>query len=774
MLQQRTSAPAVGPSYDVVGCYHQDQVNGFTDEFLDGFLDLAELAGATSVLDAMGGDGNLTARLLAYCKQRGLPPPRCVVLEYSQVQCEFARLKLEGTGAEVVCGDVLGMTDRATGSALAGESFDRVLIKSGSHEIPLGDQAKLCAAAARVLEPGGLFLNLGFLFDEPRERDEFREIARVKDTLAGMTSAAEHRHFLTREELYGRLRGAGFVEPRCAQHFDYVIHSDVVEKQYFGTADRDRVRVELQVPQVRAVTLRARGRVRFEGERCIMSLPGEMTVARKPSLAEVRSRGPRPEALALLRGVAPHAALLRAVAARIPAGSAVLELGCADGALYGLLQAKDVRYRGVDPCPALVEHARLRWGGRRGAEFAAADLAGIELPPAKYDTVVLLNSYDLPGLDAPELLRRAFSALRPEGRLIVFGPTATTALGAAQAGVLAGAGDPESLREAAARYLSAPRGWSVEGMSELLASLAPCELLEADTGAWDGLGWMVVARKRGLPAAAPTTEEIFQRSLCAHLPPDRFRKLRDASVLVAGLGGGSNIAELLARKGVGRLLIADLDRYEAHNVRQRGSAVSTLGREKTEVMRERLLDVDPHIEVVAVPEGVTLANVAMLVRQSDVVVDMIDFHGMYEKLALYREARAQGKVVVTTPSVIDGGVLYVFAPDGPTWERFFDYRDDAPVADNGRRMLRRLIPRYPEEAPEAMYLAAARGERSIPLDAVGVEQASVLAVAAVANLVLGRTARVVFVPRGIQVDVSDPSFLARIVDWSSEFEGRTC
>ena len=95
--------------------------------------------------------------------------------------------------------------------------------------------------------------------------------------------------------------------------------------------------------------------------------------------------------------------------------------------------------------------------------------------------------------------------------------------------------------------------------------------------------------------------DIFQRSLTAHLPPSAFEALQRSSVLIAGLGGGSNIAELLVRKGIGRLRIADLDFYEPHNVRQRGSAASTWGRPKTLVMRERLLDINPHADIVAVP-----------------------------------------------------------------------------------------------------------------------------------------------------------------------------
>lgn len=269
----------------------------------------------------------------------------------------------------------------------------------------------------------------------------------------------------------------------------------------------------------------------------------------------------------------------------------------------------------------------------------------------------------------------------------------------------------------------------------------------------------------------PSLEMIFQRSLAAHLPEPQFSKLADASVLVAGLGGGSNIAELLVRKGVGNLAVADLDVYEAHNVRQRGSLASTWGRPKVDVMCGRLAEINPFVKVTPIREGVTEANADELVGKTDFVVDMLDFHALGEKVALHRAARRAGKPVLTAPSVVNGAVLYVFAPGGPTFEEFFGYQAGLPLAEQATRFLRRLIIRFPPEAPEQFYLAAARGERTIPLDAVGVDQAAVLTVGAIENLALGRVDRVVTVPRGIQVDLSDPSYLARILDFSQDFKG---
>jgi tRNA threonylcarbamoyladenosine dehydratase len=231
-----------------------------------------------------------------------------------------------------------------------------------------------------------------------------------------------------------------------------------------------------------------------------------------------------------------------------------------------------------------------------------------------------------------------------------------------------------------------------------------------------------------------------------------------------GLGGGSNIAELIARKGIGNLVIADPDVYEPHNVRQRGCLASTIGVSKVSVMLNRLYDINPDIFVMPIKDGITPENAWDLVSRCDYLVDMIDLHGIEGKLALHRAAKSQGKYVLTAPSVVNGAVLWVFPPTGPSFEEFFGLSEDLDIHDLAERLIQGAIPSFAPEAPKALYLEAAQGKRTIPLDAVGVDQAAVMCVAALENLILGRMDRVVLVPKGLQVDVSDSAHLAEIVE----------
>ncbi len=80
---------------------------------------------------------------------------------------------------------------------------------------------------------------------------------------------------------------------------------------------------------------------------------------------------------------------------------------------------------------------------------------------------------------------------------------------------------------------------------------------------------------------------------------ESMEKLKNASVIVFGVGGvGGYVAEALARMGVGRIALVDNDKVSVSNINRQIIALhSTVGRYKTEVMKERILDINPNAKV---------------------------------------------------------------------------------------------------------------------------------------------------------------------------------
>lgn len=104
-------------------------------------------------------------------------------------------------------------------------------------------------------------------------------------------------------------------------------------------------------------------------------------------------------------------------------------------------------------------------------------------------------------------------------------------------------------------------------------------------------------------------------------------KLANSSVAVFGLGGvGSYVAESLARLGVGSITVVDNDVISASNVnRQLYALQSTLGSNKTDVAKERILDINPSCNVTAMSvrfDNTTVGNFDF--SKYDYVADCID------------------------------------------------------------------------------------------------------------------------------------------------------
>ena len=114
-------------------------------------------------------------------------------------------------------------------------------------------------------------------------------------------------------------------------------------------------------------------------------------------------------------------------------------------------------------------------------------------------------------------------------------------------------------------------------------------------------------------------------------------RLKESSVLIVGVGGvGSYAAEAVARAGVGRITLMDGDRVQPSNLnRQLVALTSTLGRNKAEVMAERIRDIDLSADVTALARFYEEDD-ALDLTAYDWVIDAID--SVIAKTALIKTA----------------------------------------------------------------------------------------------------------------------------------------
>lgn len=128
-----------------------------------------------------------------------------------------------------------------------------------------------------------------------------------------------------------------------------------------------------------------------------------------------------------------------------------------------------------------------------------------------------------------------------------------------------------------------------------------------------------------------------------------YHYLPQLRICVIGMGGvGSWAAESLARTGVGHLTIIDHDDISASNInRQLHALQETVGHSKVELMRERLLSINPDCDVIAEDDFLAESNLEhYLDRQFDVVIDAID--SIRFKAAMIAFCRRRKIRIVTT------------------------------------------------------------------------------------------------------------------------------
>ncbi len=160
-------------------------------------------------------------------------------------------------------------------------------------------------------------------------------------------------------------------------------------------------------------------------------------------------------------------------------------------------------------------------------------------------------------------------------------------------------------------------------------------------------------------------------------------KLKGATVLVSRVGGlGGVVAYELAAAGVGRLVLAHAGNVKLSDLnRQLLMTYDWLGKPRVESAARRLKELNPRLEVEAVPENVSDENAADLVAQADVVVDCAPL--FRERFALNREAVRQGKPMVECAmyelqaqmtTILPGQtpcLSCLYPEDPPTWKRQF-------------------------------------------------------------------------------------------------------
>ena len=172
--------------------------------------------------------------------------------------------------------------------------------------------------------------------------------------------------------------------------------------------------------------------------------------------------------------------------------------------------------------------------------------------------------------------------------------------------------------------------------------------------------------------------EYYSRQIVlAELGYNSQLKLKNSKACVLGLGGlGSHAATQLAAIGVGHLRIIDRDIVEISNLhRQHLYGIDNIGYPKVEVAAERLLNLNPYIEIEPLPLYINEDNAEEIVEGMDVVIDCLD--RMAPRYAINRACVKLGVPYVFGAAIITTGNVSTIIPgETACLECFYGNLDD--------------------------------------------------------------------------------------------------
>jgi len=122
----------------------------------------------------------------------------------------------------------------------------------------------------------------------------------------------------------------------------------------------------------------------------------------------------------------------------------------------------------------------------------------------------------------------------------------------------------------------------------------------------------------------PDKDEL-ESLMSARHTPKVHEKIKRTTVGIAGLGGlGSNIAAMLARLGIGNLIIADHDTVEPTNLNRQNYYIEHIGMKKTDATVGLLKQINPFVKVTAYPVRLDEKNIPEIFKDCSIICEAFD------------------------------------------------------------------------------------------------------------------------------------------------------
>lgn len=248
-----------------------------------------------------------------------------------------------------------------------------------------------------------------------------------------------------------------------------------------------------------------------------------------------------------------------------------------------------------------------------------------------------------------------------------------------------------------------------------------------------------------------TYDIAFSRNI-GWVTEEEQQRLRSCRVAVGGLGGvGGSHLITLARLGIGAFTITDMDSFDWPNLnRQAGALVTTIGKQKLDVMAGQVRGINPSVELRLMPNGLDPKNIDEFLAGASLYMDSLDIFALDIRRRVFARCAELGIPAITAAPMGLGTALLVFDPSGMHFDDYFGFEGHT-FEDQILKFIVGVSPSMTQRHYLLSRTSVSLFKRKVPSIAMGIELAAGVACSTALKVLLKRGS-IRYAPRGLHFD----------------------
>lgn len=171
-------------------------------------------------------------------------------------------------------------------------------------------------------------------------------------------------------------------------------------------------------------------------------------------------------------------------------------------------------------------------------------------------------------------------------------------------------------------------------------------------------------------------------------------KIKNTSILLAGCGVGSGIAECAIRTGFTKFVLMDGDTVDLSNLNRQIYYFDQVGQNKAEALKENLIKINPEADIQVIPEFLDPNKYLDQLKPTDIIIDAIDPEAPLAIIALHKYARMKNISVIIPLDVGFGARAIVLNENSYSYEQLIDVDHKENIFDYDQEVIMSSFIKY--------------------------------------------------------------------------------